>query len=61
LHGFAKDVEGVHLDIVIMTSHVAQFFLDDGDWQSTTAHLFDLLPQVVARQRVEAGPLQGKS
>ncbi len=43
IHGFAKDVKDVHPDVVIMTSHVAQFFLEEDDWQSTLQHLYSLL------------------
>lgn len=43
LHGYAKDVEGIQPDVIIMTSHVAQFFLDEDDWQSTLQHLSNLL------------------
>lgn len=43
LHGYAKDVGGIQPDVIIMTSHVAQFFLDEDDWQSTLQHLSNLL------------------
>ncbi len=43
LHGYAKDVRDIQPDVIIMTSHVAQFFLHEDDWQSTLQHLSNLL------------------
>lgn len=43
LHGYALELKEVHPDVVIMTSHVAQFILDDVEWQATLQHFHDLL------------------
>lgn len=34
IEGGYEKFEGLHADMVLMTSHVAQFFLDDGEWKS---------------------------
>ncbi len=43
IHGFAQDITDQDLDVVIMTSHVAQFFLSDAEWGSLLKHLAKLL------------------
>jgi ubiquinone/menaquinone biosynthesis C-methylase UbiE len=43
INGLATDVTDVEVDIVIMTSHVAQFFLNDDEWRSTLKHIHKLL------------------
>jgi SAM-dependent methyltransferase len=43
VQGYAKDITGVTVDVIIMTSHVAQFMLDEDEWQSTLKHLNSLL------------------
>jgi len=40
IHGDAQKLEGLQADLVLMTSHVAQFLLEEKSWQSmlTAAH-----------------------
>lgn len=35
LHGTASDLSRASFDFAVMTSHVAQFFVDDAEWQQT--------------------------
>jgi ubiquinone/menaquinone biosynthesis C-methylase UbiE len=43
VEGFTTDVNDVRIDAAIMTSHVAQFFLEDDEWKSTLGHLYKVL------------------
>lgn len=33
IQGSFEHIDGLHADMILMTSHVAQFFLDDGEWK----------------------------
>ncbi len=35
IEGTIKDIQQTIVDVVVMTGHVAQVFLDDGDWKET--------------------------
>ena len=43
IQGYVTDVSDVIFDVIIMTSHVAQFLLSEDEWQSTLKHLSTLL------------------
>ncbi|MDN5727755.1 MAG: methyltransferase domain-containing protein [Propionibacteriales bacterium] len=38
IHGYAKDVPDASADLVIMTGHVAQYFVTDGAWATVLRH-----------------------
>lgn len=40
LLGSTEQLEGQKSDLVIMTSHVAQFFLDDEEWRDLLRHIY---------------------
>ena len=43
IQGYAKDVIDIHVDAIMMTSHVAQFMLDDDEWYSNLKHFHTFL------------------
>ena len=43
IQGHVTDVSDMTVDVIIMSSHVAQFLLDEDEWQLTLEHLSTLL------------------
>lgn len=43
INGYSDELEKKCVDLVIMTSHVAQFFLEDTDWTKSLSNIFKSL------------------
>ncbi len=44
IHGYAVDVPRAVADLVVMTGHVAQYFIDDNDWARLLDEVHGVLP-----------------